>query len=188
MWPPECQDLVINGDFEEPLLAPWKVTGEAALEDEVTYSGQRSLSLSGSPAALAEASQLLTLPADLSEATLFFALRVVSQDPDFGSDSQDPFEDHLKVSFRSAQGDTLISLLRAGNTSDGGADLPWDEYLYRLTPEDLQILRGEGIVLLHFMADNNDDAEITSFHVDQVRFCVAQSGLVPRLFVPLVVS
>jgi hypothetical protein len=186
LWPPSCQELVANGDFEEAALAPWKVTGEAALDAGVIYSGEQSLSLSGSPAGLGVASQLLTIPADATEATLFFALRIISEDPDFGSDPQDPFDDHLRVDFRSLSGETLVTLLRAGNTSDGGLNVPWDEYLYRLTPEDMQLLRGEGTVLLYFAADNNDDPEVTSFHVDQVRFCAGWGGMAPRLYVPLV--
>ncbi len=154
----------------------------------MAYSGERSLRLAGAYGSTAEAWQLLTIPSDVTAATLFFAIRIHSDDGGFGSDPNDPFDDHLKASFRNLNGKTLISLLRAGNTSDGAPGLPWDEYIYRLTLEDLQRLQQEGMVQLYFTADNDDDEEATSFHIDGVRFCAGWAGMGPRVFVPLVVS
>lgn len=191
LWPPNCRELVANGDFEEPVLTDWRVTGEAALDESVVYSGTRSLRLASTLASSGEAWQLLSVPSDVTAATLFFALRILSSDNGFGSDPSDPsdpFDDHLKASFRNINGKPLISLLRAGNTSDGAPGLPWDEYIYRLTLEDLQRLQQEGMVQLYFTADNNDDEEATSFHIDGVRFCAGWAGMGPRVFVPLVVS
>ncbi len=202
LWPPYCQELVSNGDFEETALTDWprlprlgrglgrgwQFTGEAVLDEGVAYSGERSLRLAGAYGSTAEAWQQLTIPSDVTAATLFFAIRIHSDDGGFGSDPNDPFDDHLKVSFRNLNGKPLISLLRAGNTSDGAPGLPWDEYLYRLTTDDLERLRYEGTVQLHFYADNNDDEETTLFHVDLVRFCAGWAGMGPRVFVPLVVS
>ena len=182
LWPPHCLELVANGGFEEPLLAPWQLEGEASLDKDVTYDGDRSLQMSGTPDSSAEAWQILTLPSDVSAATLFFAFRIVSQDHGFGSDPNDPFDDRLTASFRSTSGDPLVSLLRAGNSSDGAPGLPWDEYIYRLTAEDLELLRREEVVQLHFTADNDGDEELTSFHVDHVRFCAGWEGMRPRVF------
>jgi subtilisin family serine protease len=182
LWPPECQELIANGDFEEDELEPWQVEGEVALDEAVVFSGERALRLAGMPDGSASAFQLLDVPGHVREATLFFALRILSQDRGFGNDPMDPFDDHLKASFRDLGGGTLISLLRAGNTSDGGDDLPWDEYLYRLTEEDLDVLRAEETVQLHFAADNNADAQTTSFHIDEVRFCASWAEVEPRVF------
>ena len=186
LWPPYCQELVSNGDFEEAALTDWQFTGEAVLDEGVAYSGERSLQLAGAYGSTAEAWQLLTIPSDVTAATLFFAVRIHSDDGGFGSDPNDPFDDHLKASFRNLNGKPLISLLRAGNTSDGAPGLPWDEYLYRLTTDDLERLRYGGTVQLYFYADNNNDEQLTSFHVDLVRFCVGWEGMGPRVFVPLV--
>ena len=188
LWPPYCQELLVNGGFEAAALTPWQVSGEAALDESVVYSGARSLRLAGVRDSTVEAWQPLSLPSDVTAATLFFALRIHSSDVDFGSDPHDPFDDHLKVYFRHLNGQPLIELLRAGNTSDGSPALPWDEYLYRLTAEDLDTLRYAGSVQLHFYADNNDDDATTLFYVDDVRFCVGREGMGPRVFVPLLVN
>jgi len=187
LWPPYCQELVANGDFEGATLSPWEVAGEAALDEGVAYSGDRSLRLAGIRASTAEAWQWLQVPKDITAATLFFAFRIYNHDHDFGSDPRDPFDDHLKAWFRNMNGKPLIPLLRAGNTSDAVPDgLPWDEYFYRLTPEDLDRLRYAGLVQLYFYADNNDDDELTLFHVDGVRFCISRAGIQPWAFMPLV--
>jgi len=188
LWPPDCQEVVVNGDFEAADLTPWQVAGEAALDESVAYSGVRSLRLAGLRASTATAWQRLSLPADTTAATLFFTVRILSSDDDFGSDPYDPFDDHLKADFRNVNGKPLIELLRAGNTSDGSPGLPWDEVLYRLTAEDLTTLRHAGPVQLHFYADNNDDDATTLFHVDDVRLCLGREGMRPRAFAPLVVN
>jgi len=187
LWPPDCQEWVTNGDFEEASLTPWQVAGEATLDETVAHSGSRSLRLAGVPASTAEAWQWLTIPPDITAATLFFAFRIYNHDYDYGSDPNDPFDDHLKAWFRNMNGKPLIPLLRAGNTSDAAPDgLPWDEYIYRLTPEDLATLRHAGLVQLYFYADNNDDGETTIFHVDGVRFCVGGMVMERQVFLPLI--
>ncbi|HUW12075.1 MAG TPA: S8 family peptidase [Anaerolineae bacterium] len=185
LWPPHCLELVGNGGFEDPLLALWQLGGEASLDKDVTYDGDRSLQISGTPDSSGETWQLLTLPSDATVATLFFAFRIISQDHGFGSDPNDPFDDRLTVGFRSTSGAPLVSLLRAGNSSDGAPGLPWDEYFYRLTAEDLELLRSEGVVQLHFAADNDGDEQVTLFHVDNVRFCAGWEGMRQRVFLPL---
>jgi hypothetical protein len=186
LWPAGCSELLANGDFEDVSAAPWQVTGEATPDQSVAYSGGQSLRLASLPSGSGEAWQQVAVPPDVTAATLFFAVRILSDDAGFGSDPYDAFDDHLTASFRDGDGGTLIALLRAGNTSDGAPDLPWDEYIYRLTADDLDSLRREGTVQLHFAAGNDVDDAATSFHIDAVRFCAGGMSPPLQVFVPLV--
>jgi len=185
MFPAYCQELVSNGNFERGDLLSWNLTGEAALDTDTVFRGDHSLLLTHTSSGSGEARQVIGIPSDSTEATLYFAIRILSDDPDFGSDPNDPFDDRIEVSFRDAGGEQIMSLLRAGNTSDGAPGLPWDEYLYRIPQADLETLKQQTPVQLHFEASNNDDAQTTSFHVDLVRFCVARAGYEPRIFLPV---
>ena len=67
---------------------------------------------------------------------------------------------------------SVSSLLRTGNSADTAGDgLPWDRYLYRMQPADLQPLSALGTVDLVFTAGNDADAQPTSFWIDGVRLC-----------------
>ena len=93
------------------------------------------------------------------EGTLWFAFRIESQDLGWGSTPQAPYDDWLTAEFRSPDGKLVSSLLRTGNSADTASDgLPWDRYLYRMQPADLQSLGALGAVDLVFTAGNDADA------------------------------
>lgn len=175
-WPPLCNELVQDGDFEAPVQTSWTLTGTAAVTATIAISGAHSLQLVGQPNGQGVASQLLTIPPDLHAATLYFGIRVDNDDRDFGVDPTWPGRDHLSVWLRTADGAPLLELMRAGNANFNlSAGLPWDRYLHILADDELALLRQAGQVQLWFYADNGADPTRTRFYIDDVRFCAAHA-------------
>jgi hypothetical protein len=123
------------------------------------------------------------------EATLWFAYRIENQDKGWGSSPQAPYDDWLTAEFRATDGRVVSSLLRTGNSADTATDgLPWDRYLYRMQPVDLQPLGALGTVDLVFTAGNDADALPTSFWIDGVRLCMTWGDPPKRTYLPMILN
>ena len=189
-WPAGCQDLVTDGGFEAGLGA-WQASGAWTVDATQAYSGTKAAHFTGGPNASGFLTRTVTLTQTNElgvtsfphEGTLWFAFRIESQDGGWGSTPQAPYDDWLTAEFRSTDGKVVSSLLRTGNTADIAPGLPWDRYLYRMQPADLQSLGALGTVDLVFTAGNDADAAPTSFWIDAVRLCMTTSR---RLYLPLV--
>ena len=164
-WPAGCQDLVADGDFEAG-LGSWQASGTWTVDATQAYSGTKAAHFTGGPNASGFLTRTLTLTQTNElgvisfphEGTLWFAFRIESQDGGWGSTPQAPYDDWLTAEFRSTDGKVVSSLLRTGNTADIAPGLPWDRYLYRMQPADLQSLGALGTVDLVFTAGNDADA------------------------------
>ncbi|RME85318.1 MAG: hypothetical protein D6775_03115 [Caldilineae bacterium] len=183
VWPDFCIPLITDGDFETPLGTSWTLTGTAAITTTVSATGDHALFLAGAPQQQGAASQTFTIPTTADATTLAFALRVDNEDFDFGSDPTFPGRDHLSAWLRTADGQPLFELLRAGNADFYVASgLPWDRYLHVLTADELDALKQNGPVQLWFYADNGPDERPTRFFVDDVRFCAgSHPTFLPRI-------
>ena len=178
-WTPACEEVVVNGGFEDGLDG-WTVE-QGELVTSPVYAGQRALRLASERNARAE--QSLTLPAHTLRATFFAALRIESADGGDGPSPTQPFDDWLRIDLASPNGEAKTNLLFAGNTSDDVAiGLAWDEIVAILSPDDLPTRSGE--VRLVFETGSDGDYLKTAFIVDDVRVCVVQGQ--PRSFLPFV--
>ena len=178
-WTPACEEVVVNGGFEDGLDG-WTVE-QGELVTSPVYAGQRALRLASERNARAE--QSLTLPARTLRATFFAALRIESADGGDGPSPTQPFDDWLRIDLASPNGEAKTNLLFAGNTSDDVAiGLAWDEIVAILSPDDLPTRSGE--VRLVFETGSDEDYLKTAFIVDDVRVCVVQGQ--PRSFLPFV--
>lgn len=174
IWPAGCQELITDGDFEEG-LGGWQASGTAAIDATRVYTGSYAAHLPGGPSATGTLSRTVQLPANAFAGTLWFAYRIENQDYGWGTSPAWPFDDWLVAEFRTGEGQVIRELLRTGNSADSAGDgLPWDRYLYRLQPVDMQALRAAGSVSLVFRSQNDGDTLPTDFWVDSVRFCVNQ--------------
>lgn len=180
VWPPGCQELIPDGDFEAGAAA-WQLSGSALVDTTQAYSGTQALHLPGGPDTRAAVTRTVTLPSwppVPMAGTLWFAYRIETSDWGRGATPSFPYDDWLTVEFRSAKGQLVSSLLRTGNTADtSSSGLPWDRYLYRMERVALGILKEAGDVNLVFTAANDADSAATSFWIDEVRFC-ATNGYV----------
>ncbi|MCP4167816.1 MAG: S8 family serine peptidase [Chloroflexi bacterium] len=185
VWPPLCNESVVNGDFEKPLHSSWHVTGTASITDVVSMTGGHSLFLTGTPERAGSATQTIAVPSDLHAATLAFGLRVENDDLKLGEDPEHPWRDYLNIWLRTADGDPILELMRAGNADfDLASSLAWDRYLHVLSVSELALLRETGEVQLWFYADNGPDPKPTRFYIDSVRFCTAHAPMyLPHILV-----
>ena len=175
-WPVGCVDLINDGGFETG-LGNWQASGVWTIDSTQIYAGTGAAYFKGGP----NAAGVLTCRVRLvppngalpNEATLWFAYRIENQDTGWGSTPQAPYDDWLAAEFRATDGKVVSSLLRTGNSADTATDgLPWDRYLYRMQPVDLQPLGALGTVDLVFTAGNDADALPTKFWIDSVRLCM----------------
>lgn len=172
LWPSGCAELLRDGGFEMGGSA-WLMEGQAEVREGVAFEGMHALHLAGASGASGRVWQTVHIPVTATAATLTFAYRIDNRDGGWSGDPQEPSRDRLRVDFQDRAGGLLIPLLRTGNMADTASDgLPWDEYLYTLTREDLTILRRAGEVRLNFYGDNGLDEQTTDFYVDAVRLCV----------------
>ncbi len=172
IWPPDCAELLQDGGFEMGGSA-WLLEGQAEVREGVAFEGTHALRLAGMSGASGKAWQTVHIPVTATAATLTFAYRIDNRDSGWSGDPQEPSQDRLRVDFQDSAGQPLIPLLRTGNMADTVSDgLPWDEYLYALTREDLATLRQAGEVRLNFYGDNGLDEWATDFYVDAVNLCV----------------
>jgi hypothetical protein len=170
-------DLIADGDFEAG-LGSWQAKGAWAVDTTRVYSGTQAAHFTGGPNAIGALTRRLRLVPDggalPKEATLWFAYRIENKDTGWGSSPEAPYDDWLTAEFRSTDGTPVSSLLRTGNSADTATDgLPWDRYLYQMSPADLQTLIALGTVDLVFTAGNDADDLPTSFWIDGVRLCVS---------------
>lgn len=174
IWPTGCQELIPDGGFEEGLGA-WQATGAVAVDGTRTYAGDYAAHFAGGPNAAGTLIRAVSLPANASQGVLWFAYRIENQDRGWGTTPAWPFDDWLVAEFQATNGQVIRELLRTGNSADtASSGLPWDRYLYRIQPADMQALRDAGTVSLVFRSQNDQDALPTDFWVDEVRFCVAE--------------
>ncbi|HEY65348.1 MAG TPA: S8 family serine peptidase [Caldilineae bacterium] len=173
IWPEGCVDMIQDGSFEADSGGIWHLEGEAEVRAGLAFTGTRALHLAGVNGASGIAWQAIKMPYTTTAVTLAFAFRIENKDFGLSGDPEEPSRDRLRVDFQNAVGETLIPLLRTGNAADTVPDgLPWDEYLYTLSPSDLAILRAAGEVRLSFYGDNGPDSWPTDFYIDAVRLCV----------------
>ncbi len=188
IWPAGCQELIPDGNFEDG-VGGWQASGAAAIDATHVYTGSYAAHFTGGPSAMGMLSRTLQLPANASEGALWFAYRIENQDYGWGTSPAWPFDDWLVAEFRTGEGQVIQELLRTGNSADSAGDgLPWDRYLYRLQPADLQVLGAAEGVSLVFSSQNDGDTLPTDFWVDLVRFCVASDSVMPgsyRYYVPI---
>ncbi len=199
-WPDGCQDLILDGDFEDGWGA-WQADPAWRVDTTRFYSGTRAAHFTGGPNASGALTRTLNLrndvrPTDVAaEGALWFAFRIENADRGLGSSPQLPFDDWLFAEFRTTDGKPVSSLLRTGNSADtASSGLPWDRYLYRLQQADMAPLNAFGTINLVFVAQNDSDNLPTDFWVDAVRFCVTWGGppiVTPgpfRIYWPLIVA
>jgi subtilisin family serine protease len=173
VWPPGCQELIPDGDFETG-FGGWQASGSVSMTYTLAYSGTRSAALPGGVNSHGVLTRTLELPSFPMAGTLWFAYRISSQDGGYGSSPPFSYDDWLTVEFRSQDGQLIRSLLRTGNSADSVSDgLPWDQFLFRMQPADFLAFTSANPVNLVFTAGNDGDSERTHFWVDAVRFCVA---------------
>ncbi len=182
IWPPLCNEIMAEGTFESAVQTSWVLTGTAAITSAVAMTGSHSLYLTGLPGQSGAASQSFTLPPDLHAATLFFGIRIENDDRNLGTDPTWPGRDRLSVWLRTADGDPLLELMRAGNADYNLASgLPWDRYLHVLAADELALLRqavaATGGLELWFQAENAADPLPTRFYIDNVRLCASHAPL-----------
>lgn len=172
IWPPLCNEIIHEGEFEAPVQAAWSITGTAEITSTVAMTGSHSLYLAGKPGQIGSAAQRFEVPSDLHAATLYFGIRVENDDRNLGDDPTWPGRDHLSGWLRTAAGEPLLELLRAGNADYNLASgLPWDRYLHIFSPDELALLRQTGSLELWFEAQNASDPLATRFYIDNVRLC-----------------
>lgn len=180
IWPPDCQNLIQGGSFETPDLSAWNLTGAITRTQSPAPTarlGQWAMRLAGQADTQAELWQTISIPITTTALTLEFSDRIETQDFNgWGSDKEDPHTDHFRAEFRDATGQSLFTLLRAGNQSDtGGSNLNWDDHLFPLAPADVRTLRSANTVQLYFYADNNAaPSPPTTFYVDGIRLCAGR--------------
>jgi subtilisin family serine protease len=185
IWPPGCRELVANRGFDTGLDS-WSVEHSVDVRSITGPAGTttQAARFTGGPNSHGRLSQAITIPAGINAATLDFFFRIETADTGKGLTPQAPWDDGWTVELQRQDGTVLRSLLRTGNTGDGsGSGLPWDEYLYAFSPEDVTLLRANQPVVLVFEARNDGDTLPTTFWLDDVRLCAA-SG--PSLYLPLI--
>lgn len=170
-WPATCRDLLHNGDFEEGLTS-WEGEG-MLLVDAPVYQGNHAVRLPAHNGTWM--SQTFTLPPRALQMTVFMAIRIETQDAGVGSTPTFPFDDWLTLSLKGKNGQPVVSLLRAGNTSDGVHNgLAWDEFLAVLPASEWGHLRGQE-VQLSLETGEDGDTQTTTFTVDAIRLCVVEA-------------
>ncbi|GAB4568008.1 MAG: hypothetical protein Kow0047_20570 [Anaerolineae bacterium] len=173
LWPDDCEELIQNGSLEAGPI-DWELSGVAAITSERAYQSTWAIHLAGEIGQSGQAYQELFIPSGTQAASLHFMFRIEDQDGGHSGDPQDPSRDHLRAEFQDLTGQTLISLLRTGNAGDSVREgLPWDEYLYALSAEDLTTLRQQGRVRLLFYGDNGPDSYTTDFYIDDISLCAS---------------
>lgn len=189
VWPAGCRELIPDGDFEAG-LGGWQAVGAVTVDATRTYNGNQAAHFPGGPAAAGTLSRNITMPQRASEGVLWFAYRIENQDRGWGTAPSWPFDDWMVVEFQATDGTVIAQLLRTGNSADtASSGLPWDRFLYRITPEDMAPLTAAGTVRLVFRSQNDADTLPTDFWVDGVRLCVlAPSALVYRYYLPLLLD
>jgi thermitase len=174
IWPAGCQELVINGDFEDGTDS-WQMAGAVSIDATHPYSGSYAAHFPGGPASYGVLTETVPLPPFPQQGTLWFAYRIESQDTGWGSSPQSPYDDVFAVEFKDGDGRVISSLLRTGNSADtASSGLPWDRYLYRMQFADLAPVRAVSSVNLVFTAHNDGDTLPTNFWLDEVRWCVTR--------------
>jgi thermitase len=191
-WPAGCVDLITDGDFEAG-LGSWQASGVWTIDSTHTYAGTGAAYFPGGANATGALTRRVRLVPPTGalpmEATLWFAYRIENQDTGWGSTPQAPYDDWLTAEFRATDGRVVSSLLRTGNSADTATDgLPWDRYLYRMQPVDLQPLGALGTVDLVFTAGNDADALPTKFWIDSVRLCMTWGDPPRRTYLPLILN
>ncbi len=185
MWPAGCQELIPDGDFEDG-LGQWQATGAVVVDTTRAYTGTRAAHFPGGPGAAGTLSRDISIPARASEGVLWFAYRIENQDRGWGTVPRWPFDDWMVAEFQAMDG-SAIELLRTGNSADtASSGLPWDRFLYRIRPADMEPLAAAGSVRLVFRYQNDPDTLPTDFWVDDVRLCVvAAPAFAHRYYYPL---
>ncbi len=179
---PGCQELVINGGFEDGVSA-WLTEGAIEVDGALSHSGQSSLHFLGGAGSCGVVTQTLTIPATATMGVVKFAYRIDPDDTGKGTTYDWPFDDWFTVEWRTPDGQVVDELLRTGNTADTvNAGLEWDRYLYRIEVADFSALSAHDPVAMVFTAQNDDDNLKTDIWLDSVQFCVR--GV--RIFAPLV--
>ncbi|MDW8101047.1 MAG: S8 family peptidase [Anaerolineae bacterium] len=187
LWPLGCTELLRDGGFEMGGSA-WLMEGQAEVREGVAFEGTHALHLAGVSGTSGRVWQAMHIPVTATAAMLTFAYRIDNRDSGWSGDPQEPSRDRLRVDFQDRSGRLLIPLLRTGNMADTVGDgLPWDEYLYVLTREDLAILHQAGEIRLSFYGDNGWDGQTTDFYVDAVSLCLRMDWPY-RFWFPLVSS
>lgn len=186
VWPAGCKELIPDGDFEDG-LGDWQVDGVVNVDTTRAYSGNYAAHFAGDPSASGLLRRVISMPAGAAASALWFAYRIENQDRGWGSAPSWPFDDWMVAEFQAADGAVIAQLLRTGNSADtASSGLPWDRFLYRLTPDDTASLAAAGTVQLVFRSQNDADTLPTDFWVDDVRLCVAAApALVYRYYLPL---
>lgn len=186
VWPAGCRALIPDGDFEEG-LGEWQATGRVTVDTTRVYRGAYATRFTGGLSAAGTLSRNVSLPPGAAEGVLWFAYRIENLDRGWGIRPDWPFDDWLVAEFRTADNTLIQQLLRTGNSADtASSGLPWDRFLYRITPADMEALRVAGTVQLVFRFQNDQDTLPTDFWVDDVRFCVVEApALMYRYYLPL---
>lgn len=159
----EPQDLMENGGFESGSFPPWQTVGNPLLrEDEYAFEGTRYAWLGTLNNGHDEVYQTVTIPEQITSATLIYARAVATRDT---CDAGSP-RDLFTVALRDEAGQVLEVL---EELSECDAANVWDQRGFDLTAYAGQTVQ------VHFQADT-DAAQITNMFVDDVRLeaCVSR--------------
>jgi len=170
-WRPTCEDLVVNGGFEEGTNR-WHLSG-AQVVDSPVFEGHKALQFDADRSGVAWQT-LPSLPRPL-RMTVYMAIRIETSDAGAGSKYTFPYDDWLEVSLEQEDKRQSILLLRMGNSSDNVSNgLAWDQVLGVL-PAGLLPDMSAAPWRLVFRSGNDGDTFPTRFTVDAVRLCAVQA-------------
>jgi subtilisin family serine protease len=168
--PQATTQLVQNGGFENAALAPWHVSGAAAIDASTHNSGAKSLHMGGATSTTDEVSQTLTIPADATGITLDFAYRLDTVETLDGADS-------LCYGLWDISG----SIRRAGNCKDlaGAGKHDWTSSVaYQVPSAIVASLAGQTVTLSFYVA--NDDVLPSQAWIDDVALTTTTQASKPR--------
>jgi hypothetical protein len=166
--PQATEQLVQNGGFEGATLAPWASSGSPTLDPGTSHSGAQSALLGGDNLSHDELSQLLTLPATISEVTIDFWYRFATSETFPGVDS-----------FCYGLWDSALQqpyLERCGDPAAIG-NVDWTHEVYTLTAEERLGVAGKSLSLYLFI--DTDFSDPSQAWVDDVAMTVAGEGELP---------
>ena len=167
-------EIIVNGGFESA-AGGWTLSGSPAVAEIASSggaarTGTNYLSLGGVTNATQAASQSVTLPTNVSAATLIFYYNITSQDGGAG------VHDTFSATLRDPGGTVLATIGSWSNTNrDAGPGNPY----YHQVSFDLLPYSGQPFVL-HFSSTNDAD-QASVFRVDDVSLLVSQTNCWYRL-------
>jgi len=164
-----CENILSQGDFEDGILPPWGTGGGTQVTTVQAHGGTHSARFVGANRATDELFVELELPPGATSITFSYWWYVESTDPD-------PYADILVVVVGDPGGEVVVETLTNNSPRDA-----WHQ-----TTFDLSGYVGH-LVGVTFHADTNE-ANPTSFYLDDVQIQVCGAASAHRVYLPLVLK